>query len=152
MEEEIVNVFFLKLWEKRKAIDIKDSVQSYFYKSIYNQSIKYLEHLKVMKKYEDYAREMLHRKDLLTPLSDGYPHANLISKETVIDIEKAIDQLPEKCRGIFCLCRFENMSYEDISARLNISVKFETVMTNGLRLKIRLSKDFSGGIHECVVN
>ncbi len=59
MAEEIVGSFFLKLWEKRKNIEIKDSVKSYFYKSIHNQSLKYLEHLKVMKKYEDYARTML---------------------------------------------------------------------------------------------
>lgn len=69
MAEEIVNGFFLKFWEKRKSIDIKDSAKSYFYKSIYNQSIKYLEHLKVMKKYEDYARTVLERKDLLSPFS-----------------------------------------------------------------------------------
>ena len=50
MAEEIVTGFFLKLWEKRKTIEVKDSVKSYFYKSIHNQSIKSLEHLKVMKR------------------------------------------------------------------------------------------------------
>ena len=143
MAEEIVNGFFLKLWEKRKTIEVKDSVKSYFYKSIHNQSIKYLEHLKVMKKYEDYAREMLQKKDLLSPLSDGYPLANLISRETLLDIENAIDQLPGKCREIFCLCRFENMSYEDISAKLNISVNTVRTQMSRALSKLRESlKDY----------
>jgi RNA polymerase sigma-70 factor (ECF subfamily) len=136
MAEEIVGNFFLKFWEKRKTIDIKDSVKSYFYKSIHNQSIKYLEHLKVMKKYEDYARTMLEKKELYTPSSDNYPLANLISKEIVHEIEEAINDLPEKCREVFYLCRFENMSYEEISAKLNISVN--TVRTQMSRALVKL--------------
>jgi RNA polymerase sigma-70 factor (ECF subfamily) len=136
MAEEIVGNFFLKFWEKRKHIDIKESAKSYFYKSIYNQSMKYLEHLKVMKKYEDYARMMLENKELLSPSTENYPLANLISKEIVHDIENAIDRLPEKCREIFCLCRFEDMTYEEISARLNISVN--TVRTQMSRALVKL--------------
>ena len=139
MAEEIVGDFFLKLWEKRKSIEIKDSVNSYFYKSIHNQSLKYLEHLKVMKKYEDYARAMLEMKELLAPSSENYPMANLISREIVHDIEKAIDQLPEKCREIFCLCRFENMSYEEISARLKISLNTVRTQMSRALLKLRES-------------
>ena len=143
MAEEIVGNFYLKLWEKRKYIDIKDSAKSYLYKSVYNQSLKYLEHLKVMKKYEDYARTMLERKELLSPLSDNYPLANLISKETVDDIEKAIDQLPERCRVIFCLARFENMSYEEISAKLKISVNTVRTQMSRALAKLRESlKDY----------
>jgi RNA polymerase sigma-70 factor (ECF subfamily) len=136
MAEEIVGNFFLKLWEKRKSIEIKDTVKSYFYKSIRNHSLKYLEHLKVMKKYEDYARTMLERKELLSPSYGNYPLANMISKEIVDDIEKAINQLPEKCREIFCLCRFENMSYEEIAAKLDISVN--TVRTQMSRALVKL--------------
>lgn len=143
MAEEITGDFFLKLWEKRKGIEIKDSVKSYFYKSIYNQCIKYLEHLKVMKKYEDYAQTILENKELFTPSSVNYPLANLISKENLHEIEKAIHDLPEKCREIFCLCRFENMSYEEVASQLNISVNtIRTQMSRALA-KLRESlKDY----------
>ncbi len=143
MAEEIVGNFFMNLWEKRKKIEIKDSINSYFYKSIYNQCIKYLEHLKVTKKYEDYARNMLENRELFSPSSDNYPLANLISKEIQEEIEIAINQLPEKCREIFCLCRFENMSYEEVSAKLDISVNtIRTQMSRALE-KLRVSlKDY----------
>lgn len=142
MAEEVVDNFFLKFWEKRKAVDIRDSVKSYLYKSIYNQSMKYLEHLKVMKKYEDYARKILEQRELMST-SDNYPLANLISKETEHDIEKAINKLPEKCREIFCLCRFENLSYEDVAARLNISLNTVRTQMSRALTKLRESlKDY----------
>jgi len=139
MAEEIVGSFFINLWEKRKSLEIKGSVKSYFYSSIHNQCIKYLEHLKVMKKYEEYATFRLRNKELLAPLSNAYPLANLISQETVKDIEKSIGELPEKCREIFCLSRFEEMSYEDISVKLNISIN--TVRTQMARALQKLRED-----------
>jgi RNA polymerase sigma-70 factor (ECF subfamily) len=139
MAEEIVGSFFISLWEKRKGIEIKDSVKSYFYSSIHNQCIKYLEHLKVMKKYEEYATFRLQNKELLAPSSNAYPLANLISQETVKDIEKSIGELPEKCREIFCLSRFEELSYQDISVKLNISIN--TVRTQMARALQKLRED-----------
>ena len=38
-------------------------------------------------------------------------------------INKAIQKLPEKCREIFLLCRFEELKYAEIAEKLNISVK-----------------------------
>ncbi|MBN2611567.1 MAG: RNA polymerase sigma-70 factor [Bacteroidales bacterium] len=136
MAEEVVSNFFMKLWENRNNLDIKDSVKAYFYKSIYYQCIKYLEHLRVMKKYEDYAQTILENKELFTPSANGYPLANLISAENLREIEKAIENLPEKCREIFCLCRFENMSYDEAAAKLNISVN--TVRTQMTRAMSKL--------------
>ncbi len=143
MAEEIVGNFFLNFWEKRRYIDIKGSVKSYLYTSIHNRCLKYLEHLKVMKKYRDYAHAMLKNKELLMPLSDSYPLANLVSKEIVKDIEKAIDELPDKCKEVFCLSRFEEMSYEDISTKLEISINtVRTQMKRALK-KLRDSlKDY----------
>ena len=38
-------------------------------------------------------------------------------------LEKAIGRLPPKCREVFVLSRFSNMTYKQIAASLNISVK-----------------------------
>jgi RNA polymerase sigma-19 factor, ECF subfamily len=149
MAEEIVGSFFINLWEKRKTIEIKGSVKSYFYSSIHNQCIKYLEHLKVMKKYEEYATFRLRNKELLAPSSNAYPLANMISQETVKDIEKSIGELPEKCREIFCLSRFDELSYEDISVKLDISIN--TVRTQMARALQKLREDLKNYLPIAVV-
>lgn len=141
MAEEIVGNVFLNLWEKRNIIQINGSFKSYIYGSVHNHSIKYLEHLKVMLKYKDYAENVLKNKEMLAP-SSGYPLANLISKEVTGEIEKAINDLPEKCKEVFCLSRFEDMSYEEISKKLNISLNtVRTQITRALQKLRETLKD-----------
>jgi len=137
--EEIVSDFFLKLWENHKTIDIQISFKAYLYTSIYNNSLNYLEHLKVLQKYREHAMYVLNNKDLWRPVSTNYPLANLISKEIVGEIEQAIQDLPEHCREIFSLSRFEELSYEEIALRLGISINtVRTQMSRALQ-KLRLS-------------
>jgi len=47
----------------------------------------------------------------------------LITKDLQEKIDKTIDSLPEKCRQVFVLSRFEELSYNEISKQLNISKK-----------------------------
>lgn len=119
--EEIVSEFFLKLWEKRRILEIKESLQGYIYTSIRNSCIKYLEHLKVLNKYKEYATYKLNYIDLLHPTS-FYPLAELITEESLKKINQAIEELPEQCRIIFNMSRFEDNSYEEIANKLGISI------------------------------
>jgi RNA polymerase sigma-70 factor (ECF subfamily) len=56
-------------------------------------------------------------------------------------INRAIQNLPEKCREVFLLCRFEGLKYAEIADRLNISVK-TVEMQISIALK-KLRKDLS---------
>jgi len=38
-------------------------------------------------------------------------------------LNEAIETLPERCRIVFCMSRFEQLSYKEIAAKLDISVK-----------------------------
>ena len=58
----------------------------------------------------------------------------LIEAEIRDKIGRAIDELPEKCREIFVLNRHENLKYQEIAIRLEISVKtVETQMSKALQ-------------------
>jgi RNA polymerase sigma-70 factor (ECF subfamily) len=142
MAKEIVSDFFLKIWENRSNIQINSSVKNYCYTSIQNQSLKYLEHLKVLKKYREYAEGRLKHIQFVESITGDYPLANLISKEIVEEIETSINNLPEKCKEIFMLSRFEDMSYEDIATKLTISINtVRTQMSRALeKLRISLSE------------
>ena len=57
------------------------------------------------------------------------------SEELTGKIEKAMDKLPEKCREVFELSRFEEMKYNEIALKLNISVKtVEVHISKALRI------------------
>ena len=57
-------------------------------------------------------------------------------------IREAIDSLPEKCRQIFELHRFDGLKYSEIASQLHISVKtVENQMSKALKiLREKLAK------------
>jgi RNA polymerase sigma-70 factor (ECF subfamily) len=62
--------------------------------------------------------------------------ANSMSEtETQVRIQNALDKLPEKCREVFQLSRFEELKYKEIADKLGISVKtVEAQMTKALKI------------------
>jgi len=55
--------------------------------------------------------------------------------ELKIAITQAVNQLPPKCRAIFQMSRFEELTYKEIAAKLEISVKtVENQMGKALRV------------------
>ncbi len=120
--EEIVADLFTTIWEKRELIEISFSLKSYLFRSVHNNCLKYLEHLKVLKKYETFATTMIQRNELLNLSNNNNALANLISQEIESEIESAIKSLPVKCREIFCMHRFDNLSYQEIAQKLDISI------------------------------
>ncbi len=140
---EIVEDLFLYLWENFEDLVITTSMKAYLYQSVHNRCLKYVRHLKVEQKYNDYMHYTLIDAELLHPVSDSYPIANLISQELEELVDQAIQSLPEKCRVIFCLQRFDNLTYPEVAEKLDVSVNtVKTQMTRALQ-KLRESlKDY----------
>ncbi len=114
--EEIVSESLTHLWEKRESITISTSVTSYLYKMVQNRSMNYLKHQKVENEYVSY----LIRNKLIDELpehnTDPYQE-----KEMAEQIKIAIDSLPERCRQVFIMSRFEYLKNKEIAERLSIS-------------------------------
>jgi RNA polymerase sigma-70 factor, ECF subfamily len=133
LAEEIVGDIFLNFWEKYNDITIISSVKAYLIRAVQNRCVNYLEHLKVEQKL----KQKIEAESTWLGLteSDNYPLGCLYEKELDSLIRKAMTSLPEQCRKIFLLSRDEELTYEEISQALNISVN--TVKT---QIKIALVK------------
>ncbi|MFN8253067.1 MAG: RNA polymerase sigma-70 factor [Ferruginibacter sp.] len=114
--EEIVQQVFLKLWERAEQIQISGTVPAYLYRAVHNESLNYLKHQKVISKHQLYvAYHMKHEKD---DMKDGLTAAAIEKEYTA-----ALQQLPEQCRTVFQLSRFDQLKYREIAEQLGISVK-----------------------------
>ena len=125
--EDIVQELFFRIWKKGKGFSISTSLKSYLYKATYNNSLEYLRTLKNEILYKEYNEHVLNNTDNAQPDSD-----------MIEAINKAINELPEKCGEVFKLRKFENMSHAEISKKLNISIK--TVETHIHRASIILKE------------
>lgn len=134
LAEEMVQNVFYKIWEKKGQVDIQTSVSAYLYKSVYHESLNHLKHLKVREAYQKHAS--LH----------AMRHAgNAASRVQLSELEQklaiALSELPEQCRTIFQMSRFEEMKYQEIADRLGLSIKtIENQMGKALKImRIKLA-------------
>lgn len=125
----LVQQVFADLWMKRNKLVIQQSFKAYLFESVRNSALDYLKHKLVETKY---LRDAPHESVSLD--------RNLIEEaELNARINSAIESLPEKCREVFILCRFEELHYSEIAQRLGISKK-TVEMQMGIALKKLRSK------------
>lgn len=131
---EIVQDSFLRLWEKRETIDADRPLKPYLTAAIHNKCHNYL---RDNKKFDT---GLLQAEGLLEQNRSDEADI-LISRELQKEIRQAIDELPEKCREVFVLNRYENLKYQQISEKLGISVKtVEAQMSKALQhMRVRLA-------------
>lgn len=127
--EEIVQNLFLKLWEKKEKIDIQTSVKAYLYKAVYFDSLNFIKHEKVKTTYQTQTAYVM-KNTKADAATDKLYHRNLEER-----LRTAMNDLPEQCRTVFQLSRFEELKYREIASRLGISEKtVENHMGKALRL------------------
>nr|WP_199077700.1 RNA polymerase sigma-70 factor [Pedobacter sp. ASV19] len=132
LAEDMVHNVFLKLMEKPFKLQQNSSLKSYLYRAVHNECINFLDRQKVRRLHQEQAVP-----DDVQPESGD----TVDQKELKQLIFKAINSLPEQCRTVFQLSRFEELKYAEIAMELGISVKtVEKHMIKALkRLKIQLA-------------
>lgn len=134
--EEIVSDAFVALWNQRDRIaEIRD-LKSYLYILVRNGSISYLRKASGRK---EISLENLH--DFYTlPLTS--PDNDEISEDILDQINKAIEQLPPKCKMVFTLAKIQGIKYKEISTILDISVK--TINNHIANALVHISQSLRG--------
>jgi RNA polymerase sigma-70 factor (ECF subfamily) len=136
ISKEIVHNVFIRLWENRSAFDWQKPAKSYLFTAVYNRSMNYLRDNK--KNVSDKDGADIQNKADESVFSDTMEVAELESR-----IKSALQRLPEKCREVFELNRFDGKKYTEIAAYLNISVKtVESQMSKALKLLKEELKDY----------
>ncbi len=126
--KEIVHTVFISLWEKRETVSTGQPLRSYLYTSVHNRSLNYL------RDRSKFHNDDISDLDYINELSEEY-HDLIEQNETETIIAETINRLPEKCRQIFKLNRFEEKKYAEIASLLNISVKtVEAQISKALRV------------------
>lgn len=131
-EEMVQNVFF-KLWEKKERMHELQSVTAYLYRAVHNECMNFIKHEKVKTAYESHA---VHHGDITSKAQD-----NAEAKELQRRLASAMNDLPEQCRTIFQMSRFEELKYREIADKMGLSVKtVENQMGKALKiLRIKLA-------------
>lgn len=121
--EEVVSEVFLFIWENRSNLIITISLKSYLFKMVQNKCLNHLKHKGIENEYIKSVERNFASADGSFHNEPVYYSDNLIELELESEIKRAIDSLPEKCREIFQLSRYDNLKYSEISKKLTLSEK-----------------------------
>lgn len=122
VSEDIIQELFINLYEKNEQIQLTNGIKPYLFKAAYNRSISYL------------------RKSHPIPLdgsaNDAIEEFRDILEETEFEshVYAEIQKLPDRCREVFMLSRFKDLTNDEIAERLNISKRtVETQISKALK-------------------
>lgn len=134
--EEIVQTTFLALWERKETLEIRTAVKPYLYAMVRNACLNVLKHEKVKKQHAVVHMAVAER-------SVESVARIVMASELETRIYKAMDVLPEQCRLVFKLSRFEELKYAEIAEQLDISVKtVENHMGKALKIMREQLRDY----------
>jgi len=112
--QELLQDLFLKVWERREAIQVEGSFKSFLYKVSENL---------VYKHFRKIAQDNRLVEKLIT--SSAHLDTNIedliVSRETHDLLKKAIDNLSPQRKQIYIACKLEGKSHEEVSRELGIS-------------------------------
>jgi RNA polymerase sigma-70 factor (ECF subfamily) len=114
--EEKVQDTFYKLWRDRQKISITDSLKAYLYKVVQNSCLQEIEHFKVEEKYAKFVK--IQSMEFATD-----PFEEMKLKQMTQAIDQTLHLLPENCRKIFILSRYDGLKNREIAEKLSISIK-----------------------------
>jgi RNA polymerase sigma-70 factor, ECF subfamily len=113
--EEIVQELFFRLWQDRQTIRIESSLNGYLYSSVHNRAL----HIWNIRRWSAAtpARCCQQLTDFRTGDRAIYYH------ELQARVARVLERLPERCRLIFKMNRFEGLKYNEIADKLAVSLK-----------------------------
>ena len=111
--KDVVQTAYIKLWDKRKEVNINESAKSYLYTTVYRLSLNVLRNQESRKGHHEEIKKT----------TTHYQSNSLEDMEVQKRILAAIELLPDRCKEIFYKTKFEGKKYLEVSEELGISVK-----------------------------
>lgn len=125
--EDVVQDVIVAIWLKEDTFESLKNFEAYLYNAVKFKSINVLKRKNLAKQYAD---EVISTKDFAEPFS---------TEELYVELFKAIDKLPKRCREVMLL-GVEGKSNAEIAKELQLSI--ETVKTHRKRALSILRETF----------
>lgn len=112
--QDLIQDVFAQLWMQKEQIDAAVFSESYLFAIVRNKLLD-----KIRKQYvrEEYVQKIVQSSSE----SDFSTQQTILTNDLNNHIHRAVDVLPEKCREVFQLSRFEQLSVDQIAQKLQIS-------------------------------
>ncbi len=121
--ENITQDIFMELWESRALIPSHTNLFSFLFTTVKNRCTDFLRHQIVVQKTAD-KMQRRHQLELKIKYQSLEQFDEKIFGESDLEtvVNRAIGELPERCRQIFVMNKLEGKKQKDIAQELDISI------------------------------
>lgn len=142
--KDVVNELFASLWNQRGHLGWP--IHNYLVRSVQNRCLNYLRALRIREQaLDEYQEELLHFREEFCK-SDDDPLQLLEVEELRQQVNMAVQSLPEKCRRVFELYLWHDLSPKEIAQELSLSVNTVRVHIMNAMNHIRQRLGYPAGI------
>lgn len=137
LAEDLAQEVFVEVWKRRESLDVNLSLRGYLRRVAVNKTLNYIRSQKMNFEEDDAV--------LQVPSTENSTQKILEAQDLQKVINDSINSLPDKCRVVFGLSRFEELSYKEISKELGISIKtVENQISKALKLVRKAVLEYDG--------
>ncbi len=139
--KEVVQDAFVKLWEVRQNLDEDSNIRNFLFTLVKNNCLNLLKRKQLLLKHHEKLKwmEMHYQYESLSRMGDDYLEFNELKDK----IDLAIKNLPEHCRVVFEMSRFEELKNREIAEKLGVTQKtVEAHLTKALKILRNELKDY----------
>ena len=131
--KEAVQEAFVKLWGIRQNLDKDSNIRNFLFTLVKNNCLNLLKRKQLLLKHHEKIKwmEMHYQYESLSRMGDDYLEFNELKDK----IDLAIRNLPEHCRLVFEMSRFEQLKNREIAEKLGVTQKtVEAHLTRALKI------------------
>lgn len=139
--KEVVQNAFVKLWEVRQNLDEDSNIRNFLFTLVKNNCLNLLKRKQLLLKHHEKLKwmEMHYQYESLSRMGDDYLEFNELKDK----IDLAVKNLPEHCRVVFEMSRFEELKNREIAEKLGVTQKtVEAHLTKALKILRNELKDY----------
>lgn len=127
LAKDLTQEVFFELWKRRTTLNIQMSLKFYLRRAVINKSLNHIKAQRLQFEAPD--------EHLQVPDKEVSKQKDLEAEDLKLVIDQTIDQLPDRCRVIFAMSRYEGLSHKEIASKLDISTKtIENQISKALKI------------------
>lgn len=111
--KDVVQEVFCYMWDNREKIQITSTIKTYLFTSVKHGALNRIKHLNIVDKHSDRVREAWWFSMNIDPEED------LVNLKRIHEIS---ENFPGQMKNVFKLRTEEDLKYEEIAERLQISI------------------------------
>jgi RNA polymerase sigma-70 factor, ECF subfamily len=121
--EDVIQETFLALWEKRESIKTDKSIESLIFVMVRNRCLNELRNQRLEGEKIDPENLKVNELQFLYQLDFTSKEEKSLEEMLIESFQQAVNELPEKMKMVFTLCKIEGKNQKEVAENLGISIK-----------------------------